>query len=349
MSQESFPSAAASREEQAGEWCVRLSEGSLDVQAQAAFEHWRTADPANTVALDRALRVWSGLQEIGNEPEVIAQRAAALEAMRRANQERWGKRPSRRWAHPLALAASLIAVIMIGATWLAMRPQVYTSAVGERRVVQLADGSRLSLDADSWVSVDLRDQSRILKLLKGRAKFDVAHDPQRPFAVEAAGRTAIATGTAFSVEVVNRRLQVIVYQGSVVVAPGQARDRRDLLATKARPGSGTTSLSPGQQLSASEDGGGPTRVSSADAARSLVWETGQLDFVDEPLEAAVTRMNRYSAKKLVIGDEAARSLPINGVFNAGDSAAFVEAIVAAYPIRTERSGTGETVLRSAGS
>jgi transmembrane sensor len=350
MSHQDLGSAAASREEQAGEWCVRVAEGSLDPQSQAAFDRWRASDAANAAAFDRALEIWGGLQAIASQPEIIAQRALALDAMRRANQKRWSVRMTRDWARPLAVAASLLLALTIGVTWLAARPQTYATAVGERRAILLADGSHLSLDADSRVSVNYHQDRRILKLLKGRAKFVVARDPQRPFAVEAAGRTAIATGTAFSVEMVNRQLGVIVYEGRVVVAPNVVRDRRDLLATKARPGPGATLLAPGQQLLADQGQGqsGPARVSKADVTRSLVWEAGQLEFVDEPLALAVARMNRYSVEKLVIGDDKAGALEVNGVFNAGDSAAFVEAIAAAYPIRSERSG-GETVLHSAGS
>lgn len=348
MRDDAFQSAAGSREEQAGEWCVRLAEGSLDALEQAAFDRWRTDDPANAAAFERALEVWSGLQAIGNQPEIIAQRAAALEAMRRANQTRWNVRLARDWARPVAVAASLLVAVLIGLAWLAVRPATYVTAVGERRVILLADGSRLSLDADSRVSVAYRDSDRILKLRKGRAKFDVARDPQRAFAVEAAGHTAIATGTSFSVEVVERRLHVIVYEGRVVVAPGVPGDGARLLAVKARPGPKATPLAPGQELVVASDPDHPAQVSGVDVARSLAWEGGQLEFVDEPLAAAVARMNRYSAAKLVVGDAKAGALPINGVFNAGDSAAFVEAVAAAYPIRAERAG-GETVLSSAGS
>ena len=101
-------------------------------------------------------------------------------------------------------------------TWL-NRPDDYQTAAGERRVVTLADGSRLSLDASSEVTVQYRKHARDLHLLKGQARFDVAHDKSRPFSVVAGNQRVIATGTAFNIDMAGPKVFVTLIEGHVVV------------------------------------------------------------------------------------------------------------------------------------
>src|SRR3546814_1264895 len=82
---------------------------------------------------------------------------------------------------------------------------LYRTVLGERRVVTLADGSTVSLDAASEVRVAYSERARELALVRGQARFDVAHDPRRPFAVQARDQRVVATGTAFNVDLLDRK------------------------------------------------------------------------------------------------------------------------------------------------
>ena len=66
----------------------------------------------------------------------------------------------------------------IGATiWrYAQDVELYRTRLGERREVRLADGSRIHLNTASTVEVSLREDSRRVRLVKGEALFEVAHD-----------------------------------------------------------------------------------------------------------------------------------------------------------------------------
>ncbi len=50
-----------------------------------------------------------------------------------------------------------------------------------------------------------RDTRRTVRLLRGRAFFDVARDPDRPFTVEAGDARVTALGTAFAVSLARYR------------------------------------------------------------------------------------------------------------------------------------------------
>jgi transmembrane sensor len=230
---------------------------------------------------------------------------------------------------PAVLAASLvIAILGAIAVWQQLSPQRFSSGVGERRTVVLADGSRISLDASSEVLVRYSKDLRTLQLARGRAKFEVAKDRRRPFQVHAADREIVATGTAFSVEIVQKEVRVVLYQGRVSVE-----------------GTGPSiALAAGQELIAPISLA-QTSIEPADIARSLAWESGELEFVNEPLGSAVERVNRYTVNRVSVGDTAAANVRISGAFTAGDTRAFVEGVTAVTALKAEERD-GQVVLWS---
>lgn len=321
-------------EEQAGAWCARLAFRGLSPDEQAEFDHWIMANPSHGELFDHALIAWRGLSAIADSPEIIAQRVNALDALRRANGKRWSTKLTINWQWALGLAAALVLIVLTFTLRPDAQPDLYATGVGERRTITLEDGSRLSLDANTKVSVLYKQDQRALTLLNGRAKFDVAKNSARPFTVTAGGRTTIATGTAFSVELLGRKLRVVLYEGRVNVVKGKQRSSNEAIG-----------LMPGEQLVTDVSPTALPTVGRVDIASSLAWENGQLNFADEPLASAVEQLNRYSGTRIVVGDLRASAIRINGVFNAGDSRAFLDAITQIYPVRAV-ANDAETVILS---
>jgi transmembrane sensor len=226
-------------------------------------------------------------------------------------------------------AASVAIAIFLGAAvWWQVSPQHFSSGIGERRTVPLADGSVISLDAASEVLVRYSTEQRTLHLVRGRAKFDVAKDPHRPFRVHAADREIVATGTAFSVEIVQKEVRIVLYEGQVSVVGPSPSER--------------TALSPGHELIAPISVA-RVQIRPVDATRALSWESGRLEFVDEPLASALERVNRYTRTPISIGDTAAASVRISGIFAAGDTRAFIEGVTAVSSLSAEERN-GREVL-----
>lgn len=330
------------RDEQAALWCLELAEGDLSRHEQARFDEW-IADIENAAAFEEAARVWKSVDASSDMPELIFMRTSALEDFRRANQRRWHRRPVRLlWAG--GIAAMLLLTLV---TTLLLRDpmQVYRTGLSERRVAVLEDGSRLSLDADTEIEVRLRRDRRELTLVHGRAKFDVAKDPLRPFTVSAGGKIVVATGTSFSVELLNREVHVLLYEGHVAVLDNaDDKTQPQSVGSKDKTMQAETALVPGRELVVTRDSVAPGTVTPTDITRSLSWESGQLSFDDEPLQTAAERMNRYSKQKIVMGDAVAANMRVTGVFMAGDTDAFIEGITALNPVRVER-GEGQITVR----
>ena len=335
------------RDEEAVFWCMRLAE-RLAPDDQHAFDAW-IADPGNAAAFDEALLMWRTAEAASRQPEMIHARSEALDAYREGHSRRWMRRASRRWYWPAGAAAAMLLAALTGLWFFHDPADAYETGIGERRVAMLADGSRLSLDADTRIDVRYADDRRRLTLLSGRAKFDVAKDPLRPFSVTAGNKLIVATGTSFSVELLGKQVRVLLYEGHVDVldqagdgaAPRQLELRRE---GGEPPVPAAQALTPGRELVASIDFGAAT-VAPADIARSLSWEAGQLGFDREPLAAAVERMNRYSRRKLVLGDPGLAALRVDGVYTAGDIGAFVEGMSALYGVKAVREADTVTLRR----
>lgn len=326
-------------DEQAALWCLRLSEGRLDADERGRFDAWIASDEAHVVAFEEAVAVWHGMDDVADMPEMIRYRAEAVEALRRANERRWARSP--RWisAGWMKVAAACVAVVLTTMAYLLHDPMAsYSTGTGERRVVVLEDGTRVTLDAATEVTVRMDRNSRRLELVSGRAKFDVAHDALRPLSVLARNRLTLATGTSFSVELLAQQMRVVLYEGRVEVM-AQAADgtRHSILPAPGRPG-----LVPGSELIASTSGVA-TQIAPTDVSRSLSWENGQLTFDAEPLSLAVDRMNRDAREKLVISDPRIASYSVSGVFLGADAEAFVEGVCALHPVQATRE-PGRIVL-----
>jgi len=125
------------------------------------------------------------------------------------------------------------------------------------------------LDTDSAVTVDLGASRRVLHLLRGRARFDVAHDVHRPFAVDAGDGEIVARGTLFDVDLTRPDLRVTLYRGAVDV--------------RITPRDGSTPLlrrlAPGQRFVQASDGFEPA-IERAPAGEEKWARAGRIDKIN---------------------------------------------------------------------
>lgn len=300
--------------EAAAAWRVRMfGEGEPDPAEAAAFDRWLSADPRHQDAFDRTSTAWDLLEPHAAAPEVINARRDALDYVRRAGADRWASRLTRRMSFRIAAGVAAAAVIGAAAWPVFDDVDVYRTGFGERRQITLADGSVVALDSASRVKVRYTAEARRLTLLQGQARFDVAHNAVRPFSVDAGDRRVVATGTAFNIELLGRAVNVTLLEGSVVVAPS------------ATPAATPVPLRAGQQLVVTAGAVSP-RVEPVKVEDATAWQRGKIVLDNVPLEQAAMRVNRYSDRKVVVGDADAAALTVSGVFQTGDPETFARAM-----------------------
>lgn len=340
-------------DEAAAAWIVRIDEGPLSPEAQAEFDAWREESTVNAAAFARAEAAWRLFDDPQGDPTLDALRVSALAA---------GKEPRRgMWAGIAAGVAVLVAVFAFNpdflpfqskedATQLAANSESTTGAApqdapesgefatarGERRTVQLADGTAITLNTDSAIRVAYADDRRLVHLLGGQALFEVAKDPHRPFVVQAGDRQVTALGTIFEVRLDADRVKVTLVEGKVVV--DEVEDRSGDSASVMVP----AVLAPGQALVV-VDGVKPV-LAKVDIDRELRWREGFVEFNDVTLADAVAEMNRYSSEQLVLDDPATGSLRVSGVFRTGSPERFAAILGELLPVRHRALPGGDVEL-----
>jgi transmembrane sensor len=236
-----------------------------------------------------------------------ASRANSMAPSNIPNRVRWWKINS-----VVAIRTSVAGVVaccvalLLFILWRTMTPgerlETYQTNSGEIRKVWLEDGSSVVLGAQSSLLVKFTPEHRSVRLERGEALFQVAHNRFRPFVVTAGQRTITATGTAFVVRRDSDRVIVTVTDGSVeVVAPtfgnpttptGQPGDSQLLNRSVAR-------VVRGQQMSY-EDQGAVGPIQHADPQMATAWAHGRLQFEDESLRYVVETVNRYSRREIIV-------------------------------------------------
>ena len=317
----------------AQQWFARLLAPDCNELEHAAFNRWRAASPLHDAAYREVADVWERSAGLREDP-VIA--AALQEAMRPA--VRLGRPHHQRWWPALAAVASLVLVVTV-LLWAFMPRDAagirYATALGEQRTVVLADGSKVVLDTDSELLVRIGKHKRNLTLQHGQADFEVQHDTTRPFVVHVGDGSVTATGTHFQVRVGESDSIVTLLQGQVLVAAG------------ARDSGRSTTLEPGERIAIEPSGrlGALQTVSESELASARGWTGGNLVVKAWRLDAVVAEMNRYSSTKLRLGDPTLGSVPISGVFKAGDQKSFALALEYGWSIdASQRPAAGEIVL-----
>ncbi|MBO9711629.1 FecR family protein [Sphingomonas sp.] len=326
-------SGAALRESidaEAAAWVARLQGDVRDTGTDAALKAWLDADPANEAAFERATEVWAMIPGAALCREAEAKAGARAEA-------RVVPMPRRRVMPlpQLALAASLLLVVGIGALlWLLEAPS-YSTSVGEQKVATLEDGSRIALNTDSRLEVHYGAAERRVELERGEAMFEVAHNAARPFIVVAGTTRVRAVGTSFIVRREGDTVVVTLIQGKVAVTDSRAEAAAMPQATTAAP----AMMIAGQRLTTEAGGLIERDVQSAEAATA--WRRGQAVFSDTPLSQAVAELNRYGGPRIAIDDPALGALPVSGVFATNDTEEFAQAVAALHGLRAQK--TGETL------
>jgi transmembrane sensor len=324
MSVTSQPEFDDEAREQAAAWIVRLHNDPSATDLER-FELWCNQDQRHERAFDEALAAWINVGEHATAPKVLAMRHAALGRARRA-ERRWDWRA-------IAAAVCLLALApIIGVVWYMNRPpaeQILKTAHGEQRVIVLADGSRLSLDALSEVRVRYTPDVRNLELIAGRANFEVAKDITRPLKVRVGPRIVTALGTVFSVERESADVVVTLVEGSVAVTSPDMPNSH-------------IQLRPRQELRIKDSGEVRLR-DGIDPVQALAWREGKLIFEDAPLRDVASRMNKYGATRIDVAGEA-NELRVGGVFKAGDTTAFVDAMQSYFPLAVSH-GANTVTLR----
>ena len=208
-------------EDEAVAWHVKLTSGACSDSDITQHMEWMLEDPEHLAAYERVAEVFHA----ASKHEHSLREVFAADAPAPTGQTPWYAKLFEGWGWPQAASAAAAAAALLFFVTGTQNPfyddrassQYYTSTANEVRTLKLADGSRVSLFANTKLSVAFEDTARNIDLIQGRAFFDVVADKNRPFYVNTASRQVKVVGTRFEVVRTQAFDRISVNEGLVSV------------------------------------------------------------------------------------------------------------------------------------
>lgn len=186
-------------------WFIRQQGRALSAEEQRALTDWLAASPDHRTAWTRAEEDWQSLDRFRTDLSGELNKARHY-------------RPRHYSPRHLKWAAAALVLIALPILYRASAgiPQHWQTATGERQHVILADGSQLSLDTATRVTITQSWFQRLIQLQEGEIYLEVAPD-WRPLQVTAADTRIRDIGTRFSVRDTPEKFTVQVEEGAVEI------------------------------------------------------------------------------------------------------------------------------------
>ncbi len=337
----------------AARWVARRDAG-LSPSEQSAFDRWLASDPRHVSALEHYAKMWSSF----DKPRQAGATGAVVQEVKARGKRRQRQRLS-------AAAGALVVLFGVGLFWQTRTPSSPETIPAANAIVlrpetrHLPDGSIAELKPGAALTVDYQQDVRRIVLENGEAHFQVAKNKDRPFIVLASGVEVRAVGTAFSVQLSSKQVEVLVTEGRVAVDQTRQNELGD-------PSAVPQGLAANSQTIAMVDAGNrlvvdlephsadplPQPVLAPEINARLAWRAPRVEFTGTPLAEAVALMNsagnheRESHIHISI-DASARALaeePVSGIFRADNSEAFVRMLELSLGVRADRQDN-EIILR----
>ena len=311
---------------QAAYWQAQLSSDLVTEQHRREFELWLEERPENNIAWQEVNAFWAGLDSL-TEADIADVKSSRVIDFKTPDPIK----PSSRFTRPaLGIAASLLLMASLIYGQAGFYFADYTTAPGQQRNIILADGSEIIMNTDTAISVDYSAQNRQITLHNGEAYFVVSPDAKRPFEVQTQSGQIRALGTEFNIKTRQKDVTVTVYQHAVRVT--------------AENGKVIERLSEGQQVAFSDDTLNP--VTSVNLQRGKAWRNQRMIFQDRPLAEVIEELNRYRSGRIIVINNAIKTLPVTGVFATDDTNIALKTIEQSLPITITKI-TEKLVLLSA--
>ena len=177
----------------------------------------------------------------------------------------------------------------------------------------------MRLHPRSMLEIRMGARRREVRLIKGEAYFEVAHDESRPFVVRTSLGSIRAVGTRFDVLLDDQRVEVALEEGRVMVR-STLPDAREVLTVAGM----SATLLPGSA---------DPHLQPADLNRIENWRARRIEFDRVPLATALREFSRYTPLPIHAGSPQIAQMPISAVLKAGDVAALRATLKGAFGLQ----------------
>lgn len=292
--------------EAAASWYVQFQSQTPTADERQAWQQWLNGDPSHQAAWNQMEQLQRSL---GALPPDFTRRALS------ATQQR---RQVLKWMLVLGgtgyLGWNVQQHTPLGNLW-----ADYRTVVGERRRIELADGTRIDLNTGTAIDVLFDERQRLIRLREGEVLIHTGKlGVQTPFYVETRQGRVQALGTRFTVRQLQDSTRVGVLEDRVNVSPGDQPLQARL-------------LSAGESADFDRQKVQPNIVYRTSQA---AWVDGQLIVLDARIGDVIEELARYRPGVLQC-DLASAHLRVSGTFRLDSTDAVLANLQATLPIQVK--------------
>lgn len=316
----------------------KRQQGSLDAMEKILLDKWLAAAEINRTIATKIEEDWQLIEDyeppieydIAQAYDLLQQRIATDEMPRKTTAKVVTMQPSSNWVS----WAAAVALVLIGIGSLFFTQQgtttdvlVNTIQADKLEVIQLIDGTKVWLKANSHFQYpDTFKDTRTVQL-EGEAFFEVAKNPSMPFIVQTEQAIIQVLGTVFNVRAIPNAVQT-----EVLVTEGKVELRNKDLQTQKI------------QLVANEKGvlqHQSNHISKAQAINKneLAWRTQVLLFKGTPLKEVVSHLERLFEIEIQIANAAIENCLFTGRYSELNLEEILKDIQREFKLTTERKGS----------
>lgn len=278
-------------QEQALHWFTRIQSEAMNDDEQTKFKQW--------CAIDEHARYYDEIELFWNSTEfTIAAQQINQKQISIANkntQHFFNKKIG-------AIAASLLFIVTMSFNSINLQFTAdYLTAIGEQQLLDLDDGSKLTLNTDSAVKIEFNKKIRKVNLLAGEVYFDVKKDPAgRPFHVYVDDVVVEVLGTRFSVQQMNDGVVVKGHSGHITVSSDSYKSQ---------------AITAGEQVQIKDE---RFFSDNFEPEQEFAWLNNRLNFKNKPLKEVMIELDRYYVGKILVLDSVASNTLITGSYSLVD-------------------------------
>ncbi len=357
-----FPDAGVLRKE-AAHWIARLDrDEALSAEERDVLRKWIHTSSAHRQALQEAAELWDSLNILTVSAPQLVEGITKKPAINEGADLRSRLRYSR-WKR-FAYAASIAVILVAG--MLLFRPGslsnsngYYATAIGDQRTIELADGSVIELNTDTQMKVEFARNVRDVKLLRGEAYFTVAKVENMPFQVNAGVGQVVAVGTAFSVYLKDKSVDVTVTEGRVAIGSaspgaGAPQTKRESVIAEGPTAEEPVFVDAGQlaiiRNSPPDQHDEASKVierhqlSDRELLQRTLWKDGVLAFSRAPLHEVIAEISRYTTLDIQFSNQVVAEMPVIARFPIGDTELMLDIFENNFGLAVQYMGPNRVLL-----
>ena len=298
------------------------------------WEEWLTNHPEKKELLEDAASILTGIQfkvslpassKVEAQLNLLHLSIAAKEAAYKQPKQMFGSlRRNRFWAVAAAITL-LLAITFVIPYFLSDTIVEHQTAFGEFKELQLPDGSKVALNANSKLKYEMDAPRKVW--LEGEAFFEVTKKPStgENFQVLTNDLTVKVLGTTFNVNSRNEQTKVFLEEGKVVL-------EGVILAEN------TLEMIPGELVSYSKKDKKIIEKRKAKALENTSWRSGVIRFTEAPLSTILKEITAIYGIQFDNKSKNTSDKRFSGGIPNGDLSIALESLKLPFGIEIEQQG-----------